>query len=84
MTGKQHELDQFSCKGKQLGNELKNIPECESEMLKKDVETLVDQWLDVSHTTLYAIKRWMSSQVGMTTLLFIPRGLKHFANLESK
>lgn len=50
--GKQHELDQFSSKGKQLVIELKKIPDCDSQMLKKDMETLVDQWLDVSLTAV--------------------------------
>lgn len=48
MASKQHELDQFSSKGKQLVVELKKIPDCDSQIIKKDVETLVDQWLDVS------------------------------------
>lgn len=48
MASKQHELDQFSSKGKQLVSELKKIPECDSDMIKKDTDTLVDQWLDVS------------------------------------
>lgn len=52
MTGNQHELDQFSSKGKQLVSELKKIPDCDSQMLKKDMETLVDQWLDVSLTAV--------------------------------
>lgn len=52
MAGKQRELDQFSIKGKQLVIELKKIPDCDSQMMKKDMETLVDQWLDVSLTTV--------------------------------
>lgn len=48
MAENQHELDQFSSKGKQLVAELKKIPDCDSQMLKKDMETHVDQWLDVS------------------------------------
>lgn len=51
MAAKQHELDQFSGKGKQLVVELKKIPECDAQMMKKDMETLVDQWLDVSTTS---------------------------------
>lgn len=51
MADKQHELDQFSSKGKQLLNELKKIPECDSQMMKKDIDTLVDHWLDVSLTS---------------------------------
>lgn len=50
MASKQHELDEFSSKGKQLVLELKKIPECDSQMMKKDMEMLVDQWLDVSLT----------------------------------
>lgn len=50
MASKQHELDQFSSKGKQLVSELKKIPECDTDMIKKDTDTLVDQWLDVSAT----------------------------------
>lgn len=52
MASKQHELDQFSSKGKQLVIELKKVPECHAEMMKKDMETLVDQWLDVSLTSV--------------------------------
>ncbi len=50
MASKQHELDEFSSKGKQLVMELKKIPDCDAQMMKKDMETLVDQWLDVSQT----------------------------------
>lgn len=50
LAAKQHELDQFSSKGKLLVTELKKVPECDSQMMKKDMETLVDQWLDVSLT----------------------------------
>ncbi|MEQ2161686.1 hypothetical protein GOODEAATRI_012073, partial [Goodea atripinnis] len=46
--GKQQELDQFSGRGKQLVVELKKIPECDSEMIKKDMEKTVDHWLDMS------------------------------------
>ncbi|KAJ0062855.1 hypothetical protein NL108_008143 [Boleophthalmus pectinirostris] len=48
MASKQYDLDQFSNKGKQLVVELKKIPDCESQILKKDAETIVDHWLDVS------------------------------------
>lgn len=51
MAGKQHELDQYSSKGKQLVTELKKIPDCDSQMMKEDMETVVDQWLDVSLLT---------------------------------
>nr|XP_057913481.1 nesprin-1 isoform X6 [Doryrhamphus excisus] len=50
MADKQHELDRLSCKGKQLVVELKKVPECDSQIVKKDMETLVDQWLDVSES----------------------------------
>lgn len=52
MAGKQHELDQFSTKGKHLLIELKKIPDCDYQMLKKDMETHVDHWLDVSVTAV--------------------------------
>lgn len=52
MARNQRELDQFSSKGKQLVIELKKIPDCDSQMLKTDMETLVDQWLDVSLTAI--------------------------------
>ncbi|XP_037550764.1 nesprin-1 [Nematolebias whitei] len=45
---KQRELDQFSAKGKHLLIELKKVPECNSDIIKKDLETIVDQWLDMS------------------------------------
>lgn len=51
MASRQHELDQFSSKGKQLVVELKKIPDCDVQMIKKDMDTLVDQWLDVSLTS---------------------------------
>lgn len=50
MASRQHELDQFSGKGKQLVIELKKIPDCDSQMIKKNMDTLVDHWLDVSLT----------------------------------
>lgn len=48
MASKQHELDQLSSKGKQLVIELKKIPDCDAQIMKKDKDTLVDRWLDVS------------------------------------
>lgn len=50
MASRQHELDQFSSKGKQLVIELKKIPDCDSQTIKKNMDTLVDHWLDVSLT----------------------------------
>lgn len=50
MASKQHELDLFSSKGKQLLSELNKIPDCDFNIIKKEVDTLVDQWLDVSLT----------------------------------
>lgn len=52
MSAKQHELDQFSNKGKQLMVELKKIPDCDTQIMKKDMEMVVDQWLDVSLTNI--------------------------------
>ncbi|KAJ4921305.1 hypothetical protein JOQ06_000785, partial [Pogonophryne albipinna] len=48
MLSRQQEVEQLSVRGKQLVMELKKIPECPSETLKRDMETLVDHWLDVS------------------------------------
>lgn len=50
MASKQHELDQFSSKGKQLVSELKKIPDCDADTIKNDIDGLVDHWLDVSGT----------------------------------
>lgn len=47
MASKQHELDAFSSRGKQLLSELNKIPDCDVHVIKKDMDTLVDQWLDV-------------------------------------
>lgn len=51
MASKQHELDAFSSRGKQLLSELLKIPDCDIHIIKKDLDTLVDQWLDVSLTS---------------------------------
>uniref|UniRef100_A0AAV2JAL2 Calponin-homology (CH) domain-containing protein n=1 Tax=Knipowitschia caucasica TaxID=637954 RepID=A0AAV2JAL2_KNICA len=48
MASKQHELDQFSNKGKLIIVDLKRIPDCETQGMKKEAETIVDHWLDVS------------------------------------
>lgn len=50
MASKQHELDLFSSKGKQLLSELNKIPDCDFNIIKKEMDTLVDQWLDASLT----------------------------------
>lgn len=52
MADKQQQLDRFSSKGKQLAVELKKVPECDSQMVRKETETLVDQWLDVRKSRL--------------------------------
>lgn len=51
MATHQDKLDCLSVKGKQLLAELKKVPECESESVKKDMEAFVDRWLDVSGTS---------------------------------
>uniref|UniRef100_A0A8C7ULC6 Spectrin repeat containing, nuclear envelope 1b n=1 Tax=Oncorhynchus mykiss TaxID=8022 RepID=A0A8C7ULC6_ONCMY len=48
MLAKQSELDQFSSKGKLLLCDLKKIPDCEAQLMTTDMQTLVDQWLEVS------------------------------------
>lgn len=50
MSSRHADLDQFSCKGKQLLVELKKIPECDSQPIKQDMDAIVDQWLDVSQS----------------------------------
>ncbi|KAG2468780.1 SYNE1 protein, partial [Polypterus senegalus] len=47
MSAKQDELDAFNNKGKQVLNELKKIPTCDSTAVRKDMDAVVDQWLDV-------------------------------------
>lgn len=51
LASHQDELDRLSVKGKLLLAELKNVPDCETEPVKKDMEALVDRWLDVSVTS---------------------------------
>lgn len=51
MASKQHELDAFSSRGKQLLSELLKTPDCDIHIIKKDMDTLVDQWLDVRLTS---------------------------------
>lgn len=53
MANRQHELDAFSSKGKQLLYELNKIPDCEFQIIKKDMDTLVDQWMDVSSSSKF-------------------------------
>ncbi|KAK6304736.1 hypothetical protein J4Q44_G00253220 [Coregonus suidteri] len=48
MSAKRSELDQFSSKGKLLLSDLKKIPDCEVQLMRTDMEALVDQWLQVS------------------------------------
>ncbi|XP_029943278.1 nesprin-1-like [Salarias fasciatus] len=57
MASRQHQLDRFSGGGRQLLAELKNIPGCETETLRTDTETLVDQWLDVSEKVEDRVER---------------------------
>lgn len=51
LASHQDELDRLSVKGKLLLAELKKVPDCETEPVKKDMEALVDRWLDVSGTS---------------------------------
>lgn len=48
LTTNQGELDHFSSKAKQLVCELNRIPDCETQVIKTEMEAVVDQWLDVS------------------------------------
>ncbi|KAH0622390.1 hypothetical protein JD844_024656, partial [Phrynosoma platyrhinos] len=48
LNDRQKELDAFSSKGKHLLAELKKIPNCDPLMIKTDMDSTVDKWLDVS------------------------------------
>lgn len=48
MTANQGQLDHFSSKAKQLVCELNRIPDCQTQVIKTELEAVVDQWLDVS------------------------------------
>lgn len=67
MASKQHELDMFSSKGKQLLSELNKIPDCDFHTIKKEMDTLVDQWLDVS----------LTSRIGMVLPCYLFLSLKY-------
>ena len=48
MCNKQKDLDNFTSKGKQLLSELKKIHSGDFIVMKTDMESTVDKWLDVS------------------------------------
>ncbi|XP_037056262.1 nesprin-1 isoform X2 [Peromyscus leucopus] len=48
MNSKQKELDSFTSKGKQLLSELKRIHSGDFSLVKTDMESTLDKWLDVS------------------------------------
>lgn len=48
MVSNQETLERFSSKGKQLLSELNRIPDCDAQIVKKEMDSTVDQWLDVS------------------------------------
>ncbi|GCC32670.1 hypothetical protein chiPu_0011134 [Chiloscyllium punctatum] len=48
LNGTQEQLDGFTSKAKQLLGELKKIHGCDSVPFKQDLDSVVDQWLDVS------------------------------------
>ncbi|XP_056332375.1 LOW QUALITY PROTEIN: nesprin-1 [Danio aesculapii] len=48
MASHQDVLDQFSSKGKKLLSELNKIPDCDTQIVKTEIDATVDQWLDVS------------------------------------
>ena len=48
MCNKQKDLDNFTSKGKQLLSELKKIHSGDFIVVKTDMESTVDKWLDVS------------------------------------
>uniref|UniRef100_A0A8C5RH19 Spectrin repeat containing nuclear envelope protein 1 n=1 Tax=Laticauda laticaudata TaxID=8630 RepID=A0A8C5RH19_LATLA len=48
LNDRQTELDAFTNKGKHLIAELKKIPNCDAQMIKTEVDSTMDKWLDVS------------------------------------
>jgi nesprin-1 len=48
MDCKQKELDSFTSKGKHLLSELKKLHSGDFKLVKTDMESTVDKWLDVS------------------------------------
>ncbi|KAL7987671.1 hypothetical protein Chor_006590, partial [Crotalus horridus] len=48
LNDRQAELDAFTNKGKHLIAELKKIPNCDARMIKIEMDSTVDKWLDVS------------------------------------
>lgn len=48
MASNQDVLERFSSKGKKLLSELNKIPECDTQIVKTEIDATVDQWLDVS------------------------------------
>ncbi|KAJ8270592.1 hypothetical protein GJAV_G00116860 [Gymnothorax javanicus] len=61
MVSGQELLDQFTSKGRHLLNELKKIPDCETQMVRKEMDAIVDQWLDVSERLEENIERLRKS-----------------------
>lgn len=48
MASSQDVLERFSSKGKKLISELNKIPDCDTQIVKTEIDATVDQWLDVS------------------------------------
>uniref|UniRef100_A0A672NJW8 Nesprin-1-like n=1 Tax=Sinocyclocheilus grahami TaxID=75366 RepID=A0A672NJW8_SINGR len=48
MASNQDVLERFSSKGKKLLSELNKIPDCDTQIVKTEIDATVDQWLDVS------------------------------------
>ncbi|XP_060128741.1 nesprin-1 isoform X4 [Zootoca vivipara] len=57
LNDRQRELDAFTNKGKHLLAELKKIPNCDSMLVKVDMDSTVDKWLDVSEKLEDSIDR---------------------------
>uniref|UniRef100_H3A1G7 Calponin-homology (CH) domain-containing protein n=1 Tax=Latimeria chalumnae TaxID=7897 RepID=H3A1G7_LATCH len=57
INSSQEDLDNFTNKGKHLVAELKKIHDCDPMLVKKDMDIVVDQWLDVSERTDDNIER---------------------------
>ncbi|CAG13184.1 unnamed protein product, partial [Tetraodon nigroviridis] len=80
MASKQHELDMFSSKGKQLLSELNKIPDCDFNTIKKEMDTLVDQWLDASERIDDNINRLNQSLVLWEDVLKISEDIESWTS----
>jgi hypothetical protein len=58
MNSKQKELDSFTSKGKHLLSELKKIHSGDFSLVKTDMESTLDKWLDVRAPP--GVREWLA------------------------